>query len=127
MIMQGCTIKHDGQKMVIFTKQEYRHLDRPITSTGKSVLVGLADSTDAMVEEGEEEEHEQQQQQLTKSAKRRQKQQVRSSSNGGSRSGAVGGKAGEGRTGKLRSGRGTFRELQQRTMEKYVSKTTSVL
>jgi len=33
--MQGCTVAHDGKRMVVFTKPELRSLDAPITASGK--------------------------------------------------------------------------------------------
>lgn len=117
-LLQGCTTKHDGKKMVIFTKQEYRQLDGMITSTGRSRAVAVSDGS-MMVDEGEEEDPNQQQ---TKSAKRRQKQQTRRSS-----SFSKGGQIGNRKAGNSKSGRSTFKDMQQRTLMDYMAKSGSVL
>lgn len=115
--LQGCTTKHDGKKMVIFTKQEYRQLDAPITSTGRSMVAAVDGSS--MVDEGEADDLDQMAvPALTKSAKRRQKQQAsgssRSSSKGVAKKGA-------------KSGRTTFKDMQQQTLEGYLAKSGSLL
>jgi hypothetical protein len=104
--VQGSTLKHDGTKVVLFTKKELRALDGPIgTSEGE-----------AEAEEGEEPPP----------------RGERGSGGGGSSSGAprrpkaTGGSVAKGqqkparRPGSGRGGRRTFRDLQQQAMDEYV-------
>ena len=117
---QDSTVKHDGKKVVVFTKQEYRQLDGPITSTGKALAA--AGGGGMMVDEGEEaDDMDFKQQKLSSSAKRRQKQQgVWTTS---SSSYKPGGRKG----GQKKGGRATFKDLQQRMMEEYMVKSGSAL
>jgi hypothetical protein len=38
---QGCTLKHDGSELAVFTKREYRQLHAPICATGTADEEGV--------------------------------------------------------------------------------------
>ncbi|KAI8468759.1 MAG: hypothetical protein J3K34DRAFT_459699 [Monoraphidium minutum] len=108
---KGSTLKHDGTKVVVFTKPELRALDGPI--------LGDPDDAAGPTDEGEEQED------PAGGARRR---GARSGGGGGGGGGgerkrAKRGPGGGGAQGSGRGGRATFRDLQQRTLDDYMSKT----
>lgn len=122
-LLQGCTLKHDGKKTVVFTKEEYRQLEGPITATGRSSAAGAG-----MVDEGEEAEDAeamlsdwQKKKKLKKSGSSSSKVTSTSSSKPGGT--GTGKRGGSGSKQQQRS-RATFRELQQRTMDDFMAKSS---
>lgn len=91
LCLQGSTLKHDGTKVVLFTKQEYRQLNGPITATGRSAGAAAG----ATVDEGEEGEEEDLLSEWQR--KKRQKKAAAGSSSASSQAAS--------RAGKWRSGR----------------------
>jgi hypothetical protein len=118
-VLQGCTLKHDGKKTVVFTKQEYRQLDGPITATGRPSGAAAA----GMVDEGEEAEDAEAMLSDWQKKKKQKKVQGASSSSRTAPAGGTGKRGGSGGKQQQRS-RATFKQLQQRTMDDFMAKSS---
>lgn len=103
--------------MVVFTKQELRSLNAPI-STGSSANPGAPTPDDyAPVDEGEE---------LVEGedgrGSQRSKKRAAAAAEGAAKRKAKGGEGAGRRGGAGRGGRATFRDLQQRTLDEYMAR-----